>query len=161
MRRWHICKGITRTVLLTSRWAIKVPCLRPYGHGLRGRLWGFCRGVLANQSEANWWRNSAPDQKQFLCPVRRSLLGGIVNVYPRCEPYRVSDSTALAMFHRLDFPIPDLVPQLSDNKPENYGWFNGRPVVLDYDMGWNGCPHDRSGWLNRVEQLASEVSDAR
>lgn len=138
-----------------------MPCLRAYGQGLRGRLWGFCRGVLANQSEASWWRNAGEPMRRSLCPVRWSLFGGIVNVYPRCEPYEVPDSTRLAMFHRLDFPIPGLEPQVSDNKPENYGWLNNQPVVIDYDMGWNGCPHDPSGWQNKIEQLGKEVPDAR
>lgn len=140
-----IRRGITRTVVLTRRYAIKLPSLRRYGSGLAGLLWSVSRGILANQSEAEWWHNAMPDQKPMLCPVLHSWIGGIVNIYPRCEPYTVDEVTELAMFTREYRPLPDLDPQPGDVKPDNYGWLDGRLVVLDYDMNYNGCPHDRSG----------------
>lgn len=144
-----VSRGITRTVLLTRRYAIKVPSLRPYGDGLAGVLWSICRGVLANQSEATWWRNS---HNPNLCPVLRSWLGGIINVYPRCAPYEVSDEVRMAMFHRETRALPDLDPWPGDEKPDNYGWLTvdgqRRLVRIDYDMNYNGCPHDRSGAFN-------------
>jgi hypothetical protein len=48
-------------------------------------------------------------------------------------------------------PIPELMPQPGDDKPENYGLLYGRLVILDYDMNYNGCPHDRSGAINQLE----------
>lgn len=135
--------GITRTVILTKNYAIKLPSLRAYGDGLAGVLWSICRGILANQSEAQWWRNSM--QRQFLCPVLHSWLGGIINIYPRCQPYTVEDD------RQMKRPIPELMPQPGDDKSENYGLLYGRLVILDYDMNYNGCPHDRSGAVNRLE----------
>lgn len=152
-------RGLTRTVLVTSRWAIKFPSLRPYGNGLSGLLWSICRGILANQSEAEWYRQASDQVKRDLCPVRASWLGGLVNVYPACAPFLVTYGVEMAMHRREFYPCPELFPQVSDNKPDNYGWMlpDGRPVVIDYDMGWNGCPHDRSGHVNRSE----EDSDVR
>lgn len=144
-------RGITRTVILTRRHAIKVPSLRSHGDGLTGLLWSVCRGVLANQAEAQWWRHAVPDQRPFLCPVLRTWIGGVINVYPRCAPMRVPRGVALAMLRREFRPLPMLMPQPGDNKPDNYGWLGERLVVLDYDLNYNGCPHDRSGALNTLE----------
>jgi hypothetical protein len=143
-------RGITRTVLLTRRYAIKFPSLRPYGDGFAGLLWSISRGILANQSEAQWWKHSPLEQKRAMCPVLLSW-GGLVNVYPRCEPFVVSEELELAMFHREFFPV-HMDPAPGDNKPDNYGVLNGQIVFLDYDMNYNGCPHDRSGFLNQGSQ---------
>lgn len=145
-----IRRGITRTVWVTKRYAIKFPSLRRYGDGLAGLLWSICRGILANQGEAQWWRNAELDQRDMLCPVLHSWLGGIVNVYPRCEPYIVDEETEMAIHRREYTPLPNLRPCPGDTKPDNYGWLNGRLVVLDYDLNYNGCPHDRSGAFNNV-----------
>lgn len=122
--------GITRTVVLVGRWAVKVPSARTYGKGLTGLLWSLSRGVQANQSEAGLskWEDTRPD----LCPVRWSLAGGLVNVYPRCAPVPAG---------RLAEARP--LPFSGDRKPENLGLLRGRVVWLDYDGSWNGCPHSR------------------
>lgn len=152
MRRWvMVRRGITRTVILTPRYAIKMPSLRSYHNGLAGLWWSISRGVLANIGEAEWWHNAVPEQRQYLCPVLHSWLGGIINIYPRCAPYEVDYETQERMFQRDWLPIPELDPQPGDTKADNYGWLNGRLVVLDYDMNYNGCPHDRSGARNRVD----------
>jgi hypothetical protein len=148
-----IRSGITRTVWLVGRYAVKVPSLRRYGDGLSGALWSLCRGVLANQAEATWWRNS---HNPNLCPVLHSWLGGIINIYPRCTPYEVTPAVEQAMFHRETRALPELDPWPGDEKPDNYGWLptadGPRLVRVDYDMNYNGCPHDRSGAFNRAEQ---------
>jgi len=150
-------KGVTRIVLVTGRWAIKVPNPRPYGEGLAGMLWGLCRGVLANQAEATWWRNATPDMRPHLCPVLRSWLGGLVQVYPRCDPFEVDDAMREKMWTHQYSPVP-LEPQPGDTKPENFGVLDGRVVLLDYDMNWNGCPHDRSGAFNRLYEDHPEAA---
>lgn len=146
-------RGITRTVILAGRHAVKVPSMRRYGNGLAGLLWSVCRGILANQSEAEWWRNAPPATRAVLCPVRWSLLGGLVNIYPRCGPYVPPPEHAAAMRDRQWRPV-ELDPSPGDDKPDNYGWLSdpaGRRVVrIDYDMNYNGCPHDRSGARNAL-----------
>ncbi len=145
MRRWRISRqGITRTVLLTSRWAVKLPSLRTHGNGLVGLLQSFCRGVLANQSEIDW--HGYKEARGALCPIRWHGLGGVVVVMPRCHPILVT-----ADGEPVD-PLPQLHPRSpGDNKPENYGVLRGRIVRIDYDMSYNGCPHDRSGAFNRPD----------
>lgn len=115
-------EGITRTVYVGRRWAVKFPSLRAHGGGPAGMLWSFCRGVLANQSEATWSGMGG------LCPVRWSLFG-LVNVYPAAAPV----SGPIDYAHIAEHPIP------VDPKPGNVGVLDGQVVWVDYDMNWNDC----------------------
>ena len=117
-------RGITRTVLLTGRWAVKVPSLRAHDDGLRGVLGSFARGVLANLSETDW--SGSPG----VCPVRWSFLG-LVNVYRRCEP--VTWEPTEEEYRQIGFLGP------VDPKPHNVGLLNDRLVWIDYDMSFNDC----------------------
>jgi hypothetical protein len=117
--------GVTRTVILVGRYAVKVPTLRGvHPGGPRGRLAGVARGLLANQSEALW--STYEPFQGLVAPVLRSWLGGLVQVYPRCVP--VPDA--------FDLPAgaPVLDPSPGDSKPDNLGWLDGRLVWLDYEM---------------------------
>ena len=118
-------RGITRTVFLAGRWAVKVPSLRTYGNGVQGLLWSVCRGITANLSEIEWSGTPA------VCPVRWTL-AGIVNVYPRCEPVDPDEEIDY-------YAIGELFP--TDKKPENLGRLNGQLVWIDFDCSWNDCPH--------------------
>lgn len=119
--------GISRTVILIGRWAIKVPSAR--GHtpgGPRGRLAGICHGVLANQSETVW--SAFDDWQGRVAPVKHSWLLGLVNVYPRCESVdENADRDELRDELAMD-------PDPGDHKPDNYGLLNGQLVRVDYSM---------------------------
>lgn len=150
-------RGITRTVWLVGRWAVKVPSLRAYGGGTRGRLWSVARGLLANQCEAEWYENAPPDDRPRLCPVLRSWFGGFVNVYPRCRPVHVDENE-----DPLDgAELFTLGIDPGDNKYDNFGWLGTRLVRMDYDMNWNGCPHDRSGFRNEYERSRGRRDERR
>lgn len=159
----RLAHGLTRTVILTGSYAIKVPRLWSWNGGIKGALWSLARGVLANQGEADWWKwvhdGGGHDADKF-CPVLASHLGGLINIYPRCEPYEVGPELEEAMFEGTFRPL-DIVPQPSDCKPDNYGWLTEdgetRLVVTDYDMTFNGCPHDMSGARNRLFQNVCEA----
>lgn len=121
-------RGLTRVALLIGPWVVKVPSLRTHGTGLRGILWGLARGVVANQSEWDW---SNYEDVQGVCKARSSLLGGLVNVYPR--------ALAVPRERVVDFAaIPYLGP--TDPKNENVGILHGEYVWLDYDRNWNDQP---------------------
>lgn len=115
--------GITRTVILTRRHAIKVPSLRggSAGPGLRGRMGSFAGGLLANQSEYLWHDFDA--WSGLVAPVLHSWLGGLVQVYPRCQPVPA------------DSALPVLDPDPGDHKLDNFGVLAGRVVRIDYDFG--------------------------
>lgn len=113
--------GISRTVILTRRHAIKFPTLRGgTTSDFRGRLAGIAHGVLANQSEYHWTTYEPWAGK--IAPVQRSWLGGLIQIYPRCEPLADDDRG----------PLPKLDPCPGDIKPDNYGRLNGRVVRVDY-----------------------------
>lgn len=121
-----IRRGITRTVILTKHYAIKVPSLR--GMGMRmpptDRIWSFCRGVLANQSEIEW------SEVEGVNPVLWSLIG-IVNVSRRAE---MPPDDAEIDYEAI---CPDFVP-IGDRKPDNVGYVDGKLVWIDFDYSWNG-----------------------
>jgi hypothetical protein len=83
--------------------------------------------LLANQSEAVWHSYEAWVGK--VAPVRWSLLGGLVNVYPRCAPL-----DELGEPGGLELPLPRLDPCPGDIKVDNYGRLGGRIVRVDNDM---------------------------
>lgn len=60
----------------------------------------------------------------------------------------VSEADEMAMHKREMRPIETEWPSPGDIKPDNFGWLDDRLVRLDYDMNYNGCPHDRSGFVN-------------
>ena len=114
--------GVSRTVLLIGEHAIKVPSFRGGMHGgWRGRLEVFARGYLANTSEYRW--HDYQDWAGLVAPVRRSWLGGLVQVYPRCRPLPPGAE------------LPVLDPDPGDRKSDNFGLLEGRVVRLDYDFG--------------------------
>jgi hypothetical protein len=117
--------GVTRTVLLIGKWAIKIPSLRGSCLGRKEIIGGFCRGVLANDSEREW--SGTPG----VCPVLWSF-GGLVNIYPRCEP--------VAETENIDYDAIGFIGP-TDRKPENLGWLNGRMVWVDYDLSWHSCAY--------------------
>lgn len=107
--------GTTRIVLLTPRWAIKLPLVSSRGHGW---LWSLAHGVIANLSELRL------SHEPGVCPVVWSL-HGLIQVYPRCRP--VSLDTGPIAF---DMLASERVPV--DPRPHNVGVLNGRVVWLDY-----------------------------
>lgn len=125
----EIRRGVTRTVILTKRYAIKVPRLKD----CKGyRAWTFVRGWAANMSEVDWTGYATKDEKPQVCPVLKSYLGGIINVYPRAEV--VTDEAVMYEEHgKMWFSTP------ADIHLGNFGWLDGNFVWLDYDMNWNDC----------------------
>lgn len=122
--------GICRTVFLVGRWAVKVPRLRGGDDGDRRLSWNISRAVQANLSERQW------SEVEGVAPVLHSWLGGLIGVYPRCEPWTGEE----------DPPYDEIgvswLPR--DRKPQNVGFLDGQVVWLDYDGSWNGCPHERN-----------------
>lgn len=122
-----IRRGVTRTVLLVGRWAVKVPTLRGIGPSpmtMRGRVAGVCRGILANQSELTW--HETDGFRGRVAPVLRSWLWGVVQIYPRCEP-----APPGSLLFYLD---PDPGDGVDEGKYENFGLLDGRLVRVDYEL---------------------------
>ena len=112
-------QGATRRVLLTKRYAFKVPTW------VEWRL--FLKGLLANMQECVWWTT----RDRRLCPVVFSLPGGWLNVMKRAE---VVDFEALCESQECGYWTgdPDLTWVTSDFKADNFGMLNGVLVCVDY-----------------------------
>lgn len=111
--------GVTRLVLLTERWAIKLP---RFGYGWRFGL----KGLLANLQEREFARCGWPE----LCPVRFSLPGGWLVVMPRATMLTDGEWAALD-FESFRNKLPEYwVPV--EEKRDSFGTLNGKIVAIDY-----------------------------
>lgn len=111
--------GITRTVFLVGKYAIKVPIIRvPWAWQHR------VQGLMANLVERNTyhaWKKYPFDAGCELCPVLWCSWGGFVIVMRRADDY---PHISVLNEHQCSLS--------SDIKPENYGMLNGNVVCLDY-----------------------------
>lgn len=106
------CCGRNRWVLLTRRYAIKVPSLRTWRD--------FLFGLLNNMTEAQWGRKGLTEY----CPVLWALPGGFAVVMPRVKVLDLEE------FQNLDLSGYKGI----EHKPDSFGWLGGRLVCVDY--GW-------------------------
>jgi hypothetical protein len=122
---WKVTRGATRNVLLTSRYAIKIPRVFPWSWIL------FRLGFQCNRLE----RRYGCLGHQKLCPVLFADRWGILVIMPRCEPakplepYRDLSSRAMCQVE-WDYWNSQGLP--FDNYYFNFGYYEGRLVALDY-----------------------------
>lgn len=105
--------GRNRLVIVTRRWAVKLPSLRTWRE--------FLFGLLNNLNEAEWANESAA-----YCPVVWAAPLGLAIVMPRAE---VLDVCAYAI-------AAPYLPELAgvEHKASSWGVLDGRFVAVDY--GW-------------------------
>lgn len=111
-------QGITREVILTRRYAVKIPKLI-YG-------WQkFLCGLLANMQEAAFGRSGLPE----LCPVVFAVPGGWLLVMRRAE--MLTDAEWIA-FDARAFCETDGYVVPAEFKQDSFGKLDGRIVAIDY-----------------------------
>lgn len=110
-------RGVTRTVFLIGRWAIKVPTGR---HG-----WPeWVDGLRANLREIE--RAKYAHLKPFVCPILWAAPLGLAIVMPRVGIIeRDLTDPEHAHFFPLCFP-------LVEHKPDSFGYFGNRLVAVDF-----------------------------
>ena len=114
--------GITRLVILTERYAIKIPRMN-YG-------WmKFIEGIYSNLSEYQCWRAC---ESHYLCPVLFSF-AGFFNIMPRLKICETEEEIKSIRKVRYE-----------DRKPSNYGYHKGKIVCVDY-------PYHRIKLHNRLK----------
>jgi hypothetical protein len=125
-----VTTGVTRSVVLTPRWAIKLPW---------GLMHSIIRGWLANRSE---WRQR--DEPGVCRPI--FTLAHLVLVMPRAD--EVGDDTDW------DNLLPNSGPwdrfdldQGDSAKPSSWGRFGDEWVLIDFEKAWDVA--DR-GWVGRL-----------
>jgi hypothetical protein len=122
-RGWNIAWGSSRMVILTKRWAIKLP--RP----TEWRL--FLHGLLANMQE----RQFATTKDPRLCPIKFGVPGGWFIVMPRAsaleyDEWDAFDWEAFCAYRDDDEAMMLKVPV--EGKWSSFGWLNGKIVAIDY-----------------------------
>ena len=111
-------QGVTREVLLTRCYAIKIPKLIYGWHK-------FLCGLLANMQEATFSRAGFPE----LCPVVFAFPGGWLLVMRRAE--LLSDAEWCAFNAEVFCTTPDyIIP--AEFKQDSFGKLDGRIVAIDY-----------------------------
>lgn len=110
--------GATRLVLLTKKYAFKLP--NP--SGWKSFLWG----LLSNLQEADLGRRGWEE----LCPVLFSLPGGFLVVMPRAEVCSEATMPDEETLRKLTSQPDRCVP--AEWKADSWGYLEGRLVAIDF-----------------------------
>ena len=114
---FNIKYGASRTVFLTTKYAIKRPSFQSY------RL--FLHGLLANLQEVKFSKSKLDG----LCPVIFYLPLGLLVVMPRCRVLTFDEFDPKKLEEFIDkenYRIP------AELKPDSFGYLNGKLVAIDY-----------------------------
>lgn len=122
MRSLEIHKGITRKVLLIGKFAIKVP-------RLFNRHYNFLHGCMSNWKERDFCKKFKDvdfenNKYEFVAPSYFCSWFGLVQIQARCKV-----NTRELTDEELEF-FTELCD--SETKPENFGYYKGKLVCLDY-----------------------------
>ena len=118
---FRVRRGGQRRTFVCGRFAIKIP-----------RLHRFRAGARANREEARIWREGWQRFYPELCPVLACLPFGAALVMPAV---RIMSRPELDAFIQSDeHPEHSPDPELYEDKPGEWGYLHGRPVVVDYAM---------------------------
>lgn len=123
--------GVTRIVVLTSKYAIKLPTVM-YGWKM------FLYGMLGNMNERTW------SGQKGLCPVLWSVLWGFCNIMPRCEALTDDEFARLVPEHwGKGCALPEV-----EIKTCSFGRLQGKIVAIDYGgFGWEADKCQKCGYL--------------
>ena len=122
-RKVHVDYGMTRVVLITSDYVIKID------YGTSGCIWGSCR------NEYQVYKLAERDGYDYLfakiTPV--AFKGRVFYIMPRIHGIGSSRSDGYDVDEWLTEEENDwLNVHCRDLHHENYGWHNYRPVIIDY-----------------------------
>ena len=132
---WQYKKGTTRGVLLTKRYAIKVPLL--FTNTRKDKASIFIQGWFSNRIE---YKIGKFLSKERFAPVLLSLFGSLVIVMPRCETlFEKEFNSNLSLIEGIKADLKYAYPYYDTtnggyNDIYNYGRLNGNIVLLDYGL---------------------------
>ena len=111
--------GSTRLVILTDKYAIKIPrCCIKSDNSFYGKTIGFLEGWLANRYEYKWYKSNVFD---FLCQVEYSFLFSMVIIMKKAEPISYDEFFELKQYN---FAY--------EHKVDSYGKINDKVYIIDY-----------------------------
>ena len=117
----RLLRGSQRRAIVFGRVAIKIP-----------RLLRFVAGARANREEARIWREGWHRFYPELCPLFAALPFGIALIMPAVRIMSRAEFDAFTKSGAHPEHHPD--PELYEDKPRDWGYLRGRPVVVDYAM---------------------------
>lgn len=122
--------GSTRSVILTKRYAIKVPTFYNWEN--------FLYGLLGNIQEKLF----ADVCKGFVAPILFYTPGGFLSVMPRCEVQSMDESNVnrfkdidqwmIRLSREADADVKRILENIVEFKIDSVGIYNGKPVAIDY-----------------------------
>lgn len=120
--------GGTRIVIITNKYAIKLP---------RFNSWkAFVQGMLSNMTEGQW---KGYDNK-YLCPIAYSNRFGLIVVMHKAEPIECDELFKHDLQKLYDDVDSDEHRTLDrdffeyDAFPKNFGYYKGKLVKIDYGV---------------------------
>lgn len=117
-KNFKIVSGVTRIVILTKNYAIKIPNFSEW------RL--FLLGLLANMQEHIFSELGWPE----LCPVLFYIAGGWLVVMPKATELSDDEFNNINVEKFCDKKEQGFIP--AEYKSDSFGWLNGKVVVIDY-----------------------------
>lgn len=131
MKNFKIEYGCTRFVILTKKYAIKIPQFKyKWRH--------FLQGLLANMQEISF--SKINDER--LCPIKFYIPGGWLLVMPRCAPITEATFSTLDLTRFWPDESEDYHPKNTceranynapvENKIDSFGYYNNKIVAIDY-----------------------------
>jgi hypothetical protein len=127
---WRVEYGTARIVILTKKYAFKLPRVRLLKSWRKRSLKWLTEGLRANAREWRKWRDS---RAEHLCPVLLALPFGLLVVMPRA---RSLNDGEVAILHN-DYVAEGGAwsqPLRGDFKARNYGMLKGQRVKIDYEL---------------------------
>jgi hypothetical protein len=141
---FRVRRGSQRRTFVCGRIAIKVPRMSRWRLGLR-----------ANREEARIWREGWQRFYPELCPVFACVPFGTALVMPAV---RIMSRGELEAFIQSDaHPENSPDPELYEDKPGEWGYLRGRPVVVDYAMRVHMSDED----LGLIDPNVRTIGDVR
>ena len=122
-----VTTGSNRVVLLTRRFAFKVPSPR--------RWWFFVWGLIDNMHERRACGLGPWGHRQDgVAPIVFSLPGGLLNVARRARPLTADEWAAFDVDAHCERRFADGTPYRisAEPKPDSFGVLDGRVVAVDY-----------------------------
>lgn len=116
----QIKKGSTRYVILTRKYAYKIPALYSWAH--------FLKGLLGNMQEKDF--SKIKDWSHKLCPILFYVRGGFLVVMPRCQELQPTEMTLDELDGYAQINEAFKVP--AENKYNSWGYYKGKLVAIDY-----------------------------
>ena len=111
-------KGTTRIVILTKRYAFKIPNITCY------RL--FLQGLLSNIQEGSF-----SGIHENLCPTLFCFYGGFLNIMPRCKSLTNNEFYYFSKHFKKYVNKKNIVLPV-ENKKSSFGIYKKKIVAVDY-----------------------------